>query len=45
MIENELNSVKQSNANYQNQDFIKDQIQYWHPQTMFKYTQEFSNKN
>ena len=41
----ELTNLKQQVGNYQNEDFIRNIIQYWDPQTMFKYIQLFDKKS
>ena len=41
----ELSNLKQQVGNYQNEDFIRNIIQYWDPQTMFKYIQLFDKKS
>ena len=41
----ELTNLRQQVSNYQNEDFIKNIIQYWDPQTMFKYIQLFDKKS
>ena len=44
MKSSELKSLKQKVDNYQNEDYIRNIIQYWNPQTMFKYIQLFDKK-
>ena len=45
MKSSELKSLKQQVENYQNEDYIRNIIQYWNPQTMFKYIQLFDKKS
>ena len=45
MKSSELKSLKQQVDNYQNEDYIRNIIQYWNPQTMFKYIQLFDKKS
>ena len=45
MKSTELKSLKQQVDNYQNEDYIRNIIQYWNPQTMFKYIQLFDKKS
>ena len=45
MKSSELKSLKQQVDNYQNEDYIRNIIQNWNPQTMFKYIQLFDKKS
>ena len=45
MKANEAKSLKKRVDNYENEDYIRNIIQYWDPQTMFKYIQLYDKKS
>lgn len=45
MKTNEAKSLKKRVDNYGNEDYIRNIIQYWDPQTMFKYIQLYDKKS
>ena len=45
MLNNQLNILKINAENYKNQSFIHNLIQYWNPETMFKFIRAYDKKS
>ena len=44
MLNNQLNMLKANAENYKNKNFIHNLVQFWNPETMFKFIRLYDKK-